>query len=570
MKSLFQFAVVAAIGFATLTQCNHALGQTEKGKGKTGNSGKAISVTESFEPTFRIEPLTQSLTGRTGAIVPFEFTIEAANRNAEIEVLPIGLRQEISGQILHDSQGSQADLIKLTSPSKMTLTSNTPAKIQGLIQFPGGNAKLHSVGILVKDVGASATMPKNADPSKPQYNAAIRFITQYVLRIDLEVGNVRGENANVLAIEKVELVPFNGRPKLMAQIINPSDTTFEFEVRAKLRSSPSDRTARAVRLAMPVRESIQNEGRFVGRILPKSRISMVELLPEAIASGKYETDIEILDVTDKEKSLAVKTYSVEVNAEDFPAQEVLIAQLGEDVQVSPAQIELSKISGGNRRVTMLLKNNGKDSKTVEVTALDSTGLKTEAVMLQPPTFTLPPNGSRKISVTLKSQDDATNATLYGSLHVQCRSDRKDFNEYRDIPLAIAMKKSPLPDLDMTPVQWIATGKYPCFRSTVSNLGETHYPLEARLSIFDESGNRIMIPAGFGKWLMPGQISKLEFRAEHALRPGKYKLKCELQHGDRPIVKEQVFEVSDFDDAKPIKSVSAEGSGNDSTKSMKMN
>ena len=179
MKSLFQFAVVAAIGFATLTQCNHALGQTEKGKGKTGNSGKAISVTESFEPTFRIEPLTQSLTGRTGAIVPFEFTIEAANRNAEIEVLPIGLRQEISGQILHDSQGSQADLIKLTSPSKMTLTSNTPAKIQGLIQFPGGNAKLHSVGILVKDVGASATMPKNADPSNGGETVCTVHCVQY-------------------------------------------------------------------------------------------------------------------------------------------------------------------------------------------------------------------------------------------------------------------------------------------------------------------------------------------------------------------------------------------------------
>ncbi|MCY2983287.1 MAG: hypothetical protein NTY15_06560 [Planctomycetota bacterium] len=574
MKSLSLLAVVAAIGFATLTQTNLALGQTEREIGKKGNSGKEISVTESFEPTFRIEPLTQSLTGRTGAIVPFEFTLEAANRNAEIEVLPIGLRQEISGMILHDSQAPQADLLRLTSPSKMTLTSNTPAKIQGLVQFPRGDAKFHSVGILVKDVGAAAKLTANTDPSKPKTQAAIRFITQYVLRIDLEVDNVRGENANVLAIEKIELAPFDGRPKLMAQIINPSDSTFEFEVRAKLRSSPSDRTARAIRLVMPSRESIQNEGRFVGRILPKSRIRMVELLPEAIASGAYETDLEILEVSKEKKEagkvVAKKTLSVEVNAEDFPAQEVLIAQLGEDVQVSPAQMELSQLRGGNRRMTMLVKNNGKDSKTVEVTALNSTGLTMEAVMIQPPNFTLPPNGSRKISVTLKSQDDATNATLYGALHVQCRSDRKDFNEYRDIPMAIALKKSPLPEIDMTPVQWIATGKYPCFRCTVSNSGETHHPLEARLSIFDESGNRILIPAGFGKWLMPGQISKLEFRSEHVLSPGKYKLKCELQHGDGSIVKEQVFEVSDLDNAKPIKSVSAEGSGNDSIKSMKMN
>ena len=101
------------------------------------------------------------------------------------------------------------------------------------------------------------------------------------------------------------------------------------------------------------------------------------------------------------------------------------------------------------------------------------------------------------------------------------------------------------------------------------MGDTHHPLEARLSIFDEKGNRILIPAGFGKWLMPGQSSKLEFRSEHALSPGKYQLKCELQHGDRPIVVEQVFEVTDLDNAKPIKSISADATGNDAAKSKKI-
>ncbi len=566
MKLPFLFALFSAIGFATLAQSNPALGQTSRENGKKGNSGKELSVTEAFEPTFRIEPLSHNLKGRNGAIVPFEFTLESTNRNAEIEVLPIGLRQEISGMILHDSQAPQADLLKLTSPTLMTLTSNTPVKIQGLVQFPRGEAKFHSVGILVKDVGAAAKLPANNDPKKTKTQAAIRFITQYVLRIDLEVDGVRGENANVLAIEKLELVPFDGRPKLMAQIINPSDSTFEFEVRAKLRSSPSDRTARAIRLVMPVRESVENEGRFVGRILPKSRIRMVELLPEAIASGKYETDLEILS---GEKVLAKKTHTVEVNAEDFPAQEVLIAQLGEDVQVSPAQMELSQLRGGNRRLTMLVKNNGKDSKTIEITSLDSTGLTMEAAMVQPPSFTLPPNGSRKITVTLKSQNDATYSTLYGSLHVQCRSDRKDFSESRNIPLAIALKKSPTPELKLTSVQWDTTGKYPCFRSTVSNVGDTHHALEARLSIFDERGNRIQIPAGFGKWLMPGQSSKLEFRSEHALSPGKYQIKCELQRGDRPIVVEQVFEVTDLDNAKPIKSISVDLSDNDAASSKKI-
>ena len=49
-------------------------------------------------------------------------------------------------------------------------------------------------------------------------------------------------------------------------------------------------------------------------------------------SARNDADIEILL---GDKVLAKNTHKVEVNASDFPAQEVLIAQLGQDVQVSP-------------------------------------------------------------------------------------------------------------------------------------------------------------------------------------------------------------------------------------------
>jgi len=542
-------AIVVIVPFTTTVH-----GQSTTSGPKASNKGKEISVTESFEPTFRIEPLSHHLTAKNGAIVSFEFSVESANRDADIEVSPIGLRQEISGMILHDQVAPQADMIKLTSPSKVKLAPNTPVKIQGLVQFPRGEAKFHSIGILVKDVGTAAKLAANADPNKQKTQAAIRFITQYVLRIDLEVEGVRGENANVLTVEKLDMVPVDGRPKLMAQILNPSDSTFEFEVRAKLRSSPSDRTARSIRLAMPVRESMETDERFVGRILPKSRIRMVELLPEAIASGIYDADIEILL---GDKVLAKKTHKVEVNASDFPAQEVLIAQLGQDVQVSPAQIELSQLRGGNRRMTLLVKNNGKDAKTIDLSALDASGLALNAATVQPQNFTIAPNGNRKIAITLKSQSNAEEPVLYGLLHVQCRSDRKDYDETRNLPLALALKKAPLAEVKMSPVQWDATGKYTCFRNTVTNQGSTHLALEARLSIFDERGARVQIPAGFGKWLMPGESAKLEFRMQQPLAPGKYQMKCELQHGDRPVLVEQVFEVTDLAMAGSSKPVSIE-------------
>lgn len=555
LKSSFTFVVVlSAFVVVAIPLTTSALSQGVTNGPKSSNKGKEVSVTESFEPSFRIEPLSQHLSGKSGAIVGFEFSVESANREADIEVTPIGLRQEISGMILHDQEAPQADIIKLTSPSTMKLASNTPAKIQGLVQFPRGEAKFHSIGILVKDVGTAAKLAANTDPNKQKTQAAIRFITQYVLRIDLELEGARGENANVLTIEKLDLVPFDGRPKLMAQILNPSDSTFEFEVRAKLRSSPSDRTARSIRLAMPVRESMESEERFVGRILPKSRIRMVELLPEAIASGSYDADIEILF---GDRVLTKKTHKVDVNASDFPAQEVLIAQLGQDVQVSPAQVELSQLRGGNRRLTLFVKNNGKDTKTIDLAALDASGLALNAATIQPQNFTLAPNGNRKISITLKSQSDSEEPTLYGTLSLQCRSDKKDFEETRKLPLALALKKSPIAEVKMSPVQWDASGKYASFRNSVTNLGSTHLALEARLSIFDERGARIQIPAGFGKWLMPGQSSKLEFRMEQPLSPGKYQLKCELQHGDRPVVVEQAFEVADIAIAGSNRPISAD-------------
>jgi hypothetical protein len=486
------------------------------------------------------------LVGQSGAVTSFEFSLESANRETEIEVVPVGLRQEVSGLILHDPNAPQADLIRLSTPTRMMLSANTPAKIQGFVQFPRGEAKYHSIGILVKDIGAAERLAANNDPSKKATKATIQFVTQYVLRLDLEMENARGENPNVLELEKLDLVPFEGRPKLIAQILNPSDSTFEYEVRAKLRSSTSDRNARSIRLVMPIREFSESEERFVGRILPKSRVRMIELLPEAIASGTYEADVEIML---GEKVLSRKTQSITVDASDYPAQEVLIAQLGKEVQVSPAQIELSQLRGGSRRSTILLKNNGKDTKSISVAANDGTGLALPSATIQPDKFTLPPGGSRKISITLKSQLDAHEAIVFGTIDFQARSDRKDFDETRKLPIALLMKKSSAPNAKLSSVQWDSLSKHPAFRCAVSNEGESHLAMNARLTISGENGERMQIPGGFGKWLMPGETAKLEFRLEQPLAPGKYQIKCELQQGDRPIVTEQIFEVNDMETAK---------------------
>jgi hypothetical protein len=270
------------------------VGDPQSALAQKAGRGNQIVVRESFEPTFRIEPLVNRLNGRSNEELPFKFNIESANRDTTVEIVPIGLAQDISGQVLHNTDLKTSDTIRILTPQTLKLEANKSAYIEGLVKIPRGDAKHHSYGIMVRDIGSENNLAPSFDPSgKRKTQAGVRFMTQYVLRLDVEVDGNRGEQVQQLSIEEASIQPRNGRPLLQAIITNPSDTTFEFELRARLRSSPSDRTAKQVSLVMPIRAANEDDSRKIGRILGKSRIRMEELLPEAIAGGQYEVDLEV-------------------------------------------------------------------------------------------------------------------------------------------------------------------------------------------------------------------------------------------------------------------------------------
>jgi hypothetical protein len=516
-------------------------------KNRAAPRQRAVSVQQTFEPTFSIEPLSHRIPGRGGDVLPFSFSIESNNRETEVEVIPIGLKQELTGLILHDESATQADWIRLATPSRVTIPSNGKHKIEGVVRIPQGEAKHHSIGILVRDLGA-LNRARNRNPTDNQTTQAlVSFVTQYLLRLDLEVEGARGQSGTELALEGVTMKTKDGRPQLQAIVNNPSDTTFEFELRARYGYSRSDRQSKNLRLAMPVRASLESEERFVARILPKSRIRMEELLPEAIASGTVHVD---LDLSVAGRSLIRESFPIDVNAEDYPAQEVLIAQVGDGVQVSPAQMELSMARGGKRRITVVIENRSQDTRTIQLKPMTSDGFPLGNVAVQPEEIKLSPGGSRKLAVTLRSQPGEA-STQYGWMAVQVQSDKKEHLESRQLPLAILVQTAQPPDIELSPLVWDTQDKYPGFRTTVRNLDDSHLALEARLTILDAQGNRILVPAGFGRWLMPGQSSRLEFRLEQALLPGEYRLKCEVKHGQSNKLIEQTIQVTDLENAVPV-------------------
>ncbi len=478
-------------------------------------ANKALTVQETFEPSFQIEPLLHRITGRSGDVIPFEFTIESANRTTNVEVVPIGLRQEITGGILHDPTSPHADMVRLVTPDRLLLESNKSTKIEGVVRIPNGESKHYSFGIMVRDLGAQ---PAANATSSTKTQATIRFITQYVLRLDLQVDGARGDQIQRINIDEVKIVPHNGRPQVQAILSNPTDTTFEFEFRSKIAASPSDRSIKPIRMFMPIRSDVEDETRFIGRILPRSKIRMESIISEALASGSYEIETELYF----ENKVAIKkTHSFQINAEDFPAQEVQVAQIADGLQASPAQLELSQSRGGSRRLTVEFKNRGKFDRSVSLKTTGIDGLAMTQASLQPSEFSLAPGASRKVTLTLKGQLKIDQPADYGFLSIESQATNKDFVESKQLPLALVYKKGSKTSLGVAPLVWDPNGKHPGFRTTVENHGDHHMPIDARLTLMSEEGIRIQSLAGFGKWLMPNAKESMLFRIDQPLLPGKY-------------------------------------------------
>lgn len=502
---------------------------------------RTLTVRESFEPTFHIEPLVQRLSGRRGSVLPFEFKVEATNRDTEVEIALVNLRQEITGQVVHDEILELSDSIKLLNPGRSKLPRDKPLQIGGVVRVPAGDANFYSYGILVRDIGNAPPPPPKLDNNgKPITSAGIKFITQYVLRVDLEVEGARGDNAAELSIEDAKLTTSRGLPKVSVVIRNPCDTAFEYQVKSRLKSQHSANT-RAIRMTMPVRASMETEDRYVGRVLPKSSVRMEEIVAEPIMTGQYQMEVDLLM---NERVVKQRTFTISADANDFPAQQALLSRAGEDLYAAPVYLEFSQLRGGQRRLTMEFSNTSDKAREMELEAQTDRGTPLPGVSMTPSTFTLPPKGKRKVSITMHGKKDIQQPIEYGYIVVKNKTADRDFTESGRMPVAMRFAATPEPQLEMDKLYWSEDDKVGCFRTHVTNRGEFHAVLDAQLTIESETGQRMQIPAGFGRWIMPGQQLELEFRPDSPMPPGNYRLTTELQNGLTPLIKTQQVTVSD--------------------------
>lgn len=507
-------------------------------------------VQDTFNPAFQIEPLVQRLSGRRGEVLRFQFTLQTLNQDTDVEILKVGLRQDITGQILQDERGGESNPLEIIGETKVHLTRDIPYTIEGLLRVPDGDASFHALGVLVRDNGAVKERLREFDQSgKAVTKAGIRFVTNYVLRVDLDVVGARGEQAKSLILEEGRIAPFNGLPKVGVIVRNPANTAFEYQMRTHLRAFPSDHTFDDLRMVMPVRAAMESEERYVGRVLPGCSVRMEELLPQNLLSGKYQLEAELLDGG---RVINRRTFAIEVDSEDFPAQEVKVKQAGGGIYVSPAQIELSQARGGQRRLGVEFKNTSTSARTISLAALSDQGKTLTNVIVQPETFTLSAGRSRKVSLTLRTKSNIEQPVEFGTLQIKSSDATQQFANTGTVALAIILGQTKEPNISLQPLRFVPDSKYPCFRTVVQNQGRVHVPLDARLLIASESGQRRVLTGGFGRWLLPGESANLEFRLDRELTAGNYQIMCELENGQEPIVKKQAISVTDFENANAIK------------------
>jgi len=179
----------------------------------SGSASKTVALTQKVQPSFYIEPVVQRFEGRRGEVVPFEFLMASTGKQMDVVVQAVSLRQEETGIILHDPSRPPSGAVRFTTPTEFKLSPGESRLIRGDLTVPLVRANFFSFGILVRDQGqmsARDTADSRADGADTK--AGVRFVTQYVLRVDVETPEAAGGALGKLELHDGGVHSVNGSP----------------------------------------------------------------------------------------------------------------------------------------------------------------------------------------------------------------------------------------------------------------------------------------------------------------------------------------------------------------------
>ena len=499
-----------------------------------GLSAGALSAPKStpgrFSPTFQVAPLVHQFEASPGAVINFSFQVTSPGTGRTIQIQPVGMIQQETGQVLPDESRTEFDVIRMISPERMELRADRPYEIRGRLTVPNNGSSFQAYGLLITDLGPPGSARKG--PADGGKQLAVNFVTRYLLRIEVMVRGVRSESARRLEMTAARLRDVGGRAVAEAMVVNPTGTAFEFEAHCQLLRDDGVALGPPFKLAMPVRTNVTDRRRYRSRVLGDSRVRVHAPVPEPIMPGAYRMSLDLLV---DGRMVATQSFPMTVSAEQFPAQAAVVAQIVKDVQVSPTQIELSVRPRGSRIVPVKITNTSSRPVTVHLTAAGlniqdrSLSSAPDWLVIRPQMLTLGPRMSRSAMIALRGADQAQSHS-YAALRVEVEPEDGGAGGQRDLLVALLTRDPMASRLSCGELQWDSTD-HGAFTIPVRNEANVHIPLAATLTLTDAFGRRLELVGGFGRWLLPGESDVIRFPLEGVLPPGDYKVRGQIAAGE---------------------------------------
>ena len=480
---------------------------------------------EQIRPAFRAEPIVHRIDARRGEDIPIEFTLLSSGRPTRLLIKPIAITQREDGVIAVDESVPAPTAIRLEGPQVVSMESGDDHVIKGRVRVPLTQSTFHSFGVLVRDLGLEEDDPRrNSDDNQIRFG--VRFVTQYLLRADITVLGVRAERIQDLEFETVELAEQDGFAKIQSYLLNPTDSPMSIQVKCQLQRPNGSGGNPVFGIGMPVRAHLSEPEKHQIKILAKTRLRLEDVIPHPLSVGRYEAHFTVYDGRRIGKKAVLP---VDVDLLEFPAQNRNLIAVTDGVTAEPAQIELSLDRGGRRLVPLKLTNHSQDPITLSFAAFGQDGQPTTFVDVRPERATIRGGGKRNVLLMLKSTSDLAEHQ-YGHLKIQPVSPNQEEANGEMIKLAIISRSESGPKLEFGEMVWNESGKTPALVLPVSNKGGKHLPLRSTMTVTSIDGASMQIPAGFGRWLLPGEDDKFRFRFKTLPPPGQYTVKLMIELG----------------------------------------
>jgi len=492
--------------------------------GVAQNRVRELTVTGQAKPSFKIEPIVQRLSGRRGQTIQFKFDMASVARATNIEIQPVALRQEENGTILPDTESEPPTALKLLSPSTMELAKDSEFELKGSVKIPNLQTPFHSFGLLVTDHGreiGSNTAAGNGT------SVGVRFITRYLLRIDVSVPGVRSPNLSKIQIEHGELVESYGLPRAVVYLVNPTDAPLECNMHCLFSTDAGSLPEKPFDLVQPVRQNLEDDDRVAVRILPKSRIRVEETVPYPIFPGEYTL---IARLHERNRPIQEATFATATFDGQFPGLDSTYTALSEQIIASPGNLTLSLQKGGSRYLPIAVTNKSEEPIEIHTSAIDKDGAILTWAVTRPAKLILPPGGTRKFVASMGTDRQFT-APRYGNVLLKAvTADGQPLGDGK-IQLAQLPSKTPMAQLTVGELRWendANTG--PSIVIPVTNPGEVHAILSAHMRLMNDRGQKFDFVAGYHRWVLPGESDELSFRLKDPIPAGIYEMKFEIDPG----------------------------------------